>query len=323
MIISNLGGEMRIFGLIVVTFMLIGSMGLLVLGYLNALHPLLDSISHFRVHFIGVSVILSILLLLLHRSKIRYIYLLLSMGLIGLYYYIATEGTIYKPVGNANTLTHMQYNMNFRNTHLADVLAVLKAQKPDIITLQEVTKSHQEKLETLKTEYPYQRYCAFYPVVGGVAILSRYPFSQNEKVCVEGKGLLISEIQLKEMTLTVASLHLHWPYPYGQYQQIESLKPYLKAIRPPALISGDFNAAPWSHSVQNIAHYSHTNVVKGLRWSIELSHQLPLIPYMKLPIDQLLLSKEIHIKNIQVFPHLGSDHYPIYSTIGFVDGGLR
>lgn len=291
----------------------------LFLGYLNAYHPLLDSLSHFRIQLAYLSAITLLPLIFVHRGYYRY-FLIFSLLILSVYIYSITQPypntMFYKTVPKKGThITHMQFNMNYRNTKFKEIEHFLETNKPDIVTLQEVTTNHQNKLSMLKKLYPYQRYCAFYPVVGGVAILSRYPFATEEYNCVKGKGLLISDIIIEDKILTVASLHLHWPFPYNQYTQVLSLMPALEKIKGNALVSGDFNAATWSHIVAIIAKASHTKVTKGLRWSIELEHQLPLIPYFKLPIDQVLLSKGLSMKYIHPEKHLGSDHYPIMSVI--------
>jgi len=92
-----------------------------------------------------------------------------------------------------NTLKHIQFNLNFRNQRMDEVMEYFNNSKADVITLQEVTQAHQEKLEELKA-YPYQTYCEFYPVVGAVAILSKHPFVDKQSACLKGEGLQWSQI---------------------------------------------------------------------------------------------------------------------------------
>ena len=292
----------------------IGVLAPLVLGFFPALHPLCDSYSHFRIHLLLLLSLLLLLFTLFHKKRVYFfIVLLLTLGVL---YWINQPYTPSKKVALAtNTFKQMQFNLNFRNRRLDDVMAFIRQESPDIITMQEVTVAHEQKLQALNDLYAFQRYCDFYPYVGGVAILSKYPFADQEGECVEGRGLLTSKIDLNGTTLTVASVHLHWPYPYGQYEQFEFLKTTLNKMEAPSLVSGDFNAAPWSHIVTQIAKASNSSVVGGLRWTIALDHQLPMIPNMKLPIDQLLLSKGLVAQSVEVQQGLGSDHFPVMANI--------
>ncbi len=276
------------------------------LGYLNFIHPLFDSISNFRIHFLCIIIIISLFIALLDRA-FKYISLVLLSIFIYLYYSHLEDINIRK---NGVSIKHLQFNMNYRNKHLGKFDNFLKQNSVDIITLQEVTTEHWRDIQKLKRLYPYQKLCSFYSVVGGVAILSKYPFTKDIE-CIDKSGIAISRVDVGGVELTVASIHLYWPYPYYQHRQISDMKEQLSKIKEPALISGDFNAAPWSFAVQRVANYSNTKIVKGLRWTIELEHNIPLVPNIKLPIDQLLLSKSIVVKHIERKEHFGSDHYGV------------
>jgi len=304
----------------------------LILGFLNFLHPLFDSFSHFRIHLLWMVLPILLILLLLHEKIYRAIYLTLLL-LTSIYLYFISQA--FHPnlaYSKTKTFKHMQFNLNFRNQKMEKFIDFIKKNPMDIITLQEVTQEHQEKLEKLKVDglalelskdfpfvaqkkgaYPYQAYCNF-RAVGAVAVLSKHPF-ETEAVCLD--GAIWAKVMVNKKPINVLSTHLYWPYPHQQPEQVEQLLPILEGIPSPLLISGDFNAVAWSHAVKQIARASHTHVVDGLRWSIELKTQLPLLPFMKLPIDHLLLSDEFEVKSIKVEEGLGSDHLPIVSEIGY------
>lgn len=284
-----------------------------VLGFLQAMHPLFDSFSHFRYHLL-IAIIIQLALLTIFNKKTA-ILLLLSISYWYLFPLTYTEINATKPMPGLE-FTHMQFNLSFRNSKLDSVLELLKSKKPDIVTMQEVTDAHRAKLESLKDSiYPYQTYCEFYPVVGGVAILSKHPISNT--TCAKRLGLVKADIDINGTTISTIAMHLHWPYPSYQYQQVNELMPIFKDLKKSKyrLISGDFNAAPWSNIVKIIAKASNTKIVSGLRWTIALDGQLPYMPFaIKLPIDQLLLHGMYSKKSV-VLKHYGSDHYPVFSTI--------
>ena len=307
-----------------------------VLGYVNSIHPLFDSFSHFRIHLLLGILPLLLLLAFLHEKIIAFSYLLL-IGLGAFYLYAITQPFNLESVDHNKThlLKHLQFNLSFRNKHIETFKTYLKEYKPDVVTLQEVTPAHREALQKLmgspfsfdfsttypyvsreQGAYPYQIYCDF-QMVGGVAILSKYPFNKEKSICMKGQGLVLAQINIKHQTINVASIHTYWPYPYEQPKQIENIKEVFYDIQPPTLIAGDFNAVAWSHSVKEIEKASNTKVVNGLRWTLSLEKQVPFIPNFKLPIDQVLVSKELEVRKIFVEKDLGSDHFPVVSEIWF------
>lgn len=290
----------------------------LLLGFFNGTHPLFDSFSHFRIHLLLILLPTMLLLAFFHKLKNRIIYLfLVVVGTSYLYY-------IHQPfVAQAldkekiNRLKHIQFNLNFRNAHMDDVLKYFKESSADVITLEEVTVAHRQALGKIKDAYPYQVYCEFYPVVGGVAILSKHPFVPEKSSCLKGRGLQWSQILVNHKPINIVAIHTLWPYPYGQPAQIQDMKSVFKNFKGLTLIAGDFNAAPWSYSVKQIEEASNTKVVDGLRWTIDLGKQVPFLPNFKLPIDQILLSDAFQIEKIFVEKSLGSDHLPVVSIIGY------
>lgn len=305
------------------------------LGFLNMFHPFFDSLSHFRVHLLVLFLITLLLTSFFHEKRIMLFYVMvLLMG--STYLYALLQPFKAEPVNETkiNHVRHLQFNLNFKNQRLEEVKDFLKENSVDIITLQEVTPEHQAFLEQMKTEsfvvefskdypyismkkgaYPYQQYCDFQSV-GGVAVLSKYPINKENSICMEGVGLLSSEVMIKDQPIHVVSIHLYWPFPYYQEEQVQTLVQVFEHFKNPMLIAGDFNAVAWSHSVKQIEKASNTKVVNGLRWSISLEKQLPLIP-LKLSIDHVLLSSEFQVDDIYIAKPLGSDHFPLVTEFRF------
>jgi endonuclease/exonuclease/phosphatase (EEP) superfamily protein YafD len=264
--------------------------------------------------------ILPIMLLLAFFHKVRNMLIYFAFIILGTFYlYYLNQPFIAKTMDKekTNTLKHIQFNLNFRNQKMDEVINYLKQSNADVITLQEVTKKHQEALSKMLKEYPSQAYCEFYPVVGAVAILSKHPFSNEKSACLKNKGLQWSQIMVNKKPINIVSIHTYWPFPYEQAQQIQDIKAIFKHIKGLTLIAGDFNAVSWSHTVKQIEETSNTKVVNGLRWTIELKKQIPLIPNFKLPIDHVLLSKEFQVEEIFVEKDLGSDHFAVVTKIRY------
>ncbi len=291
--------------------LIFGSTLVVLLGFLNTIHPFFDSLAHFRVHFLIILASLLVLLFFILQSKIRYIIVFIILSIF-VYIYILILGVefiIPSVIRKQEHITMMQFNLRFDNKHIDKLKTYLsKESSIDVVTFQEVTHAHKAKLEELKDKYPYQAYCEF-ATVGGEMILSKYPFTGNGS-CVKGQGLVWREIDAGNKLFSLVSLHLHWPYPYGQYNQITTLSKELEKIKGSIIVAGDFNAAPWSHAVDRIEKASHSRIISGIRWSIKVD--TPIAPVW-LPIDHVLSSGFVN-EQITTGKDLGSDHLPILST---------
>lgn len=285
----------------------VGALAGLFFGLLQTLHPAMDSFSHFRVHFAAVLVLCALFLLLLARGWRRWVMLLpaLAAG-----FWVWVQASAGPPAdARRSDLRVVQFNMNYGNPVAGRVAARLSALDADVVAVQEVTRAHEAALRGI-SHYPHQAHCAFRAYVGGVSILSKHPLS--EVVCRNGEGLVTARVAAPGGAVTVASLHTYWPWPYSQHAQISEWRPALQALAGPVIVMGDFNAAPWSHATRRIEAASRTRVVPGLRMTIEVMG-------VPIPIDHVLLSRELCGLAARVDGPLGSDHFPVVVEIGRED----
>jgi len=292
-------------GTLLLTLMVIG-------GFLGKFHPFLDALSHFRIHLFGILLVGFSVLFFFSTPKKQYLIFALVIFIVGYLYRFMTPLDAVTIHPNRN-ITTMQFNLLCMNQRMAFVSSYLIYHPVDIVTFQEVTFAHKRFIDALKPYYPYQAFCDNGGIhgVGGEMILSKFPFTGRGK-CLQDHGLVWREIALGDRNVSVVSVHLHWPYPYRQYQQISLLSQELQTIEGSTIVMGDFNAAGWSHSVHRVEERSHTHIVDGVRWSIRVN--TPLVP-LWLPIDHVLLSPDIGVQNIHVGEDLGSDHFPIFATL--------
>ncbi len=214
----------------------------------------------------------------------------------------------------ASGINMVQFNLSYRNSNPNAVADFIRAADADVVTLQEVTGKAAKVMELLAKDYPTRIRCR-YARVGSVAVLSRLPSASGEaQGCVDGQGMTWIRVIAGGQELTVASLHLHWPWPYQQYRQIGELEKYLREMPRPILLAGDFNAAPWSHAVQRVATAAGASVAPGLRFSFGIEFS-PWAPSLPIPIDHILLPGEVTPLHVRLGPAVGSDHRPIVARL--------
>ncbi|WP_282609786.1 endonuclease/exonuclease/phosphatase family protein [Pelagibius sp. Alg239-R121] len=291
----------------------------LAFGFFAPWLPVADSFAHFRFHLILALAIAAVALVLL-RAPVRAMLAaaLIMPGISGLAPALPAATSVLDPKADTD-FTLVQLNLNFRNRTAKEAVRLIRESDADVVTLQEVSFFVWQTVSDLNQDYPYSVVCQFRRV-GAVAVFSRLPFPTGlgpVRGCIIGEGLSWIRVEVGDRTVTVASIHLHWPFPFGQAAQVERLEGHLQALPRPVVIGGDFNAAPWSHSVNRIGEAADASVVEGLRLTI-YRPSLRWAPGLGLPIDHILVGPELAAVSAVRGPAVGSDHLPVIARLGFV-----
>lgn len=267
--------------------------------------PLLDSVAHFRAHMLALLALMvpGVAVFRLWRWGLGFV-LVLAAGVASL-----SPALPHFQFNNSRRdgLTLVQFNSLFKNQTSDVSLHWILSQKPDFVTLQEVSTTTVAIYDGLAADLPHGVLCEF-ATVGGVAVRSRYPLTASD--CKAGEGFAWVQANVNGKPLSIASLHLHWPSPYGQWQQLGRLSDAFKAMPRPVVLAGDFNAAPWSAAARKVAAETGTQVAPGFRLTLKMGKSgLGPVPF--LPIDQVLLPDAARLEAIAVGPSIGSDHLPV------------
>ncbi|MEM1342670.1 MAG: endonuclease/exonuclease/phosphatase family protein [Pseudomonadota bacterium] len=278
-------------------------------SYLGALHPVGDSLAVFR-DWIGFGALGAAGLMLLARMRWPLAVLLGLWG--GLAWYFAT------PVGTPLAASEFrepqriyQKNLLFALEDPSAILADIAARDPQFITLQEVSaRNAASVLDALPRRYA-RHFCP-YAAVGGVAVLSTYDVIEGSRFCLEGQGIVGFQVDAPGGPLWVISVHMHWPYPFDQPQQLAALIPVIEALEGPVLIGGDFNMVAWSHALRSYERASGGEVAAPLQGTF------PLLGGWLFPaIDHVILPQGRGGGLEALAPRNGSDHYTV---IGVFEG---
>lgn len=271
-------------------------------GYLGWLHPLGDSLSVGRGMAAAAVLVLAVFASFAGLRMAAFVSMLLAM---------LTGGQVllaYSWPGLPGTYSVYQKNMMFRNAELPVLAADIRAADPAIVTLQEVLPENRAWMETLKDVWPHQLLCPG-RVVGGPAILTRLDPVPGTEFC--GPGLAAMQVVAgpaeNQDRFWLISVHLHWPWPYGQAGQVEQLLPVLDRLQGPAIMAGDFNMVRWANSVMRMADILGVRPAGPTRGSyVGLSSQLPL------PIDHVFSTLG---GRVTLRPAAGSDHLGLLAEV--------
>lgn len=288
----------------------------LIAGFFGSAHPAFDSFAHFRLHLALALFAISLLLVLTRGSRLT--------GAAGVAFALAAAATTgalpfgrgLGPYGEQEPRAEgravyrlMHMNLRFDNPETGKVLSLVGRYRPDVITFNEVSTSWRERLKPLDAAYPYRIVCNLPGHGGGVAILSLRPFAEGSTTaCIDGGTFAIAQIDFGGREAAVATLHLHWPWPFDQTAQVAGLQPVLRALPENTLLAGDFNATPWSATVRTAAASGGLTTVGpfGPTW---IYRRLPSgLLFAGLPIDQMLAKGGIAIHSARTLEPAGSDH---------------
>jgi endonuclease/exonuclease/phosphatase (EEP) superfamily protein YafD len=218
-----------------------GLLVILALGFCGAFSQLSDSFAHFRLHA-GLGLACVALLFgfnrLLVRSSIAAVGAIsaCAMSYPALPYMAPNDDHV------VQGLKLVQFNVLYRNQTIELAADWVKQQKPDFVTLQEVT-ADQRVATALTPELPYALTCDDRGVCR-IPVMSRFPLLQQR--CLDHEGLAWMQVKTPQGMLTVASLHMHSPYPFEQWPQLAKIEKEPVTLPKPVVLGGDFNAAPWS-----------------------------------------------------------------------------
>jgi len=273
----------------------------LVASHLGALHPLGDSLAVFRGVLAIVGAV-AVLVLLLQR---RWMLAVLGAGLV-----LWSAYTVVMPRFEFSAALDAPYalyqkNMSFRMPDTGPLAADILQQAPDFVTLEEVDRENIALLAALQPDYPAQAFCPFMNV-GGVAVASRWPKVRGSDVCLQGQGMVAMQVETPDGPLWLVALHLHWPFPHRQAEQVRQLETALKALEGPVVLGGDFNMVPWSHTMHAITAATRTRRIGAPKYTFPLFDGL-----YTLPIDHVLVNANARPAETWRRPQLGSDHYGV------------
>ncbi|WP_439122697.1 endonuclease/exonuclease/phosphatase family protein [Marivita sp.] len=267
-------------------------------SFTGSMHPVGDSLAVFRL---PLAVALALWVIWSPwPAWVRWGVALLCLTAMG---HIVAQKYVSHPAG---TIKIYQKNLLFQNDQVSALAADIRAASPDIVTLQELTSRNAQLVRDLRADYPYQASCALVEWAR-VAVLSRWPV--EGEICVEGEALVGIQVAAPQGTFWAFSLHLTWPWPYGQADHVARIMPVLTGIEEPIIVGGDFNMVPWSHVLRSFRAETKTHRA-GPLFSTLTKRGAPL------PIDHVYAPGG---GQASARPLLGSDHRGVLAEVFVFD----
>ena len=229
------------------------------------------------------------------------------------------------PIPTENpVLTVLSHNLLFSSASLDDLAAIVEAEQPDVIMLQEVVAARgHEILTRFSGEYPHHVWPATHR--WGAVLLSRTPFMDREIVPGQAAWPIdqpAGVIEFSGTTITVMSVHLPAPNRLDQLvagpQMSSRLAGWIgdrQAADPGAamVLAGDFNAPLWASRMAVLRDaglagaHGAAGTGRGGTWPAHRG--LGIVPGIRL--DQAASVGPLRCVESRVLGSTGSDHRPI------------
>ena len=245
------------------------------------------------------------------------------------FYLIHTAAPFFPPDGAPTTkgasFRVMSFNIWKDNPDQKQVIAEIKRVNPDIVQLLETySGTYRHILDKLGAEYPFH-----YPPIKEVVpqsriLLSKLPFTANERV--KGAGgyqnkLLDAKFEIDGETVRFIGTHYTSPRDgkrtAARNAQIADTLYYLIGSDKPkthVIVAGDMNSAYWRPSFKEFTRLAGLNVNR------DILNPVPTWPaylpkFAGVPIDYILTSPNLCTNNVMTGEASGSDHRPIYTDM--------
>ena len=285
-------------------------------------HWLADLSSHFVPHYAAAGVLLLIGLVWSRRYRWAVLAMLLVAGNgYRLLPYLWPDRAV--AISEAPRIEILQFNVSFENPAPGTVIDYIRSldTPPDAVILLETTPIWGAYLKTLKDIYPT---IALMPRSDnfGMAVLSRLPQSD-----VDFRESGTPPVPLMVLEAGVADQHLliyatHPPPPLGallsagRNAQLAALASEITPQMPQhVIVAGDLNSTVWSEALAPLIHRAGLRDSQRGRGYLPTWAPLPLWRWLGVPIDHTLVSDNVTVVDRSAGPRLGSDHWPVLTTL--------
>lgn len=287
---------------------------LTLMAFFGDVYWLLELTTHFRLQYFVLSVFFSLLFAVMKLWRwagVALICLVINSFSV-VPWYLPSKSV--QADSGGQKLRLLLSNVLWDNQNRSAVMETARREQPDVAFFQEVTFPWAKELEALRAEFPHYR-LAPAEEAGGVAVFSRIPAVKAEVAPLadfNGPALLV---QLNIGNQLVSIVSVHTPPPGGKQnfdhrtEIFNQTADYLNSLPEPKILIGDLNTTMWS------PYYKRFVEKIGLRNVREGFGILPswptFLPPMGIPIDQCLISPEIHVASVRTGNRVGSDHLPL------------
>lgn len=207
------------------------------------------------------------------------------------------------------TIRLLVYNMYYANEDLEQMVQDIESYEADIVFIMEYSFQTQEAIESRFDHYDY-RLIEPSRITMGLALFSHIPITEAQIHRRPETRIPIYEVAFahEERPFTLVGAHPWPPIPqfWGvNHAQMQDVTTIAAEAPHPLIVAGDFNASPWAYSMRNLASAANVTDAHNGYW---FRPTWQINPWLKFPLDHVLVSEEWQIVNYEHGDPGGSDH---------------
>lgn len=275
-----------------------------------------DVLANFRAQYVVVLTALGVVVLL---SRFRYIgYGVLAVVAVNLVtvlpLYVGSPGP---SDPTAPSIRVMSFNVLSTNEGYSEVIDYIRAVDPDLVLLHETSRPWEVAVEAAGLDYEVIRPRADHLIFGTLILV------RGEELGVVSHGF--AEAQPRAVAISyrprgwperVSVLSAHPLAPTDERRaalrdaQVAFAGEWAAQQEGPFFVVGDLNVTPWSWSFRQLLA---TADLRNSQLGFGLQPSFPATTWsvLRVPIDHLLHSPALRVRDRQLGPSLGSDHFPL------------
>jgi endonuclease/exonuclease/phosphatase (EEP) superfamily protein YafD len=223
------------------------------------------------------------------------------------------------------TMRVVSFNVQGQNKEYEAVLEYLQQLDADVVFLHEANRLWEEAISRAASSGRFQ-YLQHLSRPDRL-IFSTLTLTKSPPQEVTSHGWAEREARAMEVVVefgetTVTLLGIHPLAPTNPRRtalrdaQFDFVARWIRGSSGPTVVTGDFNATPWSHVFVPLTDGGMRNSQRGFG----LSPSFPVNGnlFTRIPIDHLLHSSDLAVADRWLGPNLGSDHFPLVVDLALV-----
>lgn len=278
-------------------------------------HYLVQLFTHFRLQYLCVSLLL--LAVFLGLRSPRFVVGIAVTAAVNAIFVLPWYFGEDEPAEGIQ-LKVLHANVLSGNTEYERLFALLAAEEPDLVMLQEISPDWLVELDVLRADYPYS-YAEARDGNFGMALFSRLPVTSITHIDSPpfGYPTIVASLDVDGDVLHVIGTHPMIPvnghFYAARNEQLAGIATLLRKQTGPRLLIGDLNLSQWDI---NYASLERQSGLRNARKGFGVVPTWPVfMPPAMIPIDHVLVSDTIGVHDIHSGPRIGSDHLPLIVTL--------
>ena len=225
--------------------------------------------------------------------------------------------------GDGPRLRLFSANLFYANGDMGGIADELRASRPDVVALQEVSRLNLAGLDAtgVLDDYPH-RLLAPRADPFGSAVLSRLPLADSELLLVAGLPLPRATVVVGDRRVRLYDAHTRAPVGRGigtWKAQLAELRRLVDAEDGPRVVAGDLNATSGHRAYRELlgGGLRDAHVERGRWWATTWPQDRWWSPPV-VRLDHVLVSPEVAVLDVREGRGRGSDHRPVVADLALL-----